>query len=254
MRVPFPVPMRGLGNQAQQVVGTNQTIAKAASIASAGAATTSGILAALTASAEGASLAGPIGIAVAGAISLGIALYNTFKGCGQPCIEASDYANQVEQILQQNVQNYIAAPVHYASLQAAALNNFSTAWSALEAACGQPALAQAGINCISQRQAGSCAYKTSPGGWQQVNGSWQYQYPGGNGSGDSCWNWFIGYHDPIANDPTVVPDPVPGAGPLSSLLSTVGISPAQTLFGLPIADVLMAGLGLLGLVWLSGEV
>ena len=32
-------------------------------------------------------------------------------------------------------------------------------------------------------------------------------YTGASGSGTACWDWFIGYHDPIANDPTVVPDP-----------------------------------------------
>lgn len=83
---------------------------------------------------------------------------------------------------------------------------------------------------------------------------WQYQFATGPNSGTNCWNWFIGYYDPIANDPTVVPDPVPGAAALSdvlgstgvsSLLSDVGLSPSATIFGLPIADVIMIGAALL---------
>ena len=41
-----------------------------------------------------------------------------------------------------------------------------------------------GANCVADRQAGACHY--------QANGA--------------CWNWFIGFRDPIANDPDVQPD------------------------------------------------
>lgn len=243
MTAPFPVPLRnprrcGLGVELYSP--TIQTVQGAA---------------VQTAGAIGQAAGGPLGGAIASAIAeIGVAISDIWSGCGQTCTQATAYANQTEPLLLQNLQQYLSAPIHYQSLQAAALQNFYTAWNALNQACGNPALGAAGQRCVSDRAQGSCVYKTSPGGWQQVNGTWQYQYPGGNGSGDSCWNWFIGYHDPIANDPTVVPDPVPGAGALSSLLSTVGISPAQTLFGLPIADVLMGAAGILGLIWLSGEV
>lgn len=191
---------------------------------------------------------GPLGGAIAAAVSqIGILLANVFSGCGNTCTQASDLANQAEPLLAQNLETYMNAPVHYASLQAAALNNFALTWNALVSACGNPALQSAGQSCISDRQAGACHYKTSPGGWQQQNGQWVYVNPGAQGSGSTCWNWFIGYHDPIANDPTVVPDPA-GALP-SNLLSSVGISPSATLFGLPVVDVAL-GAGLLLVLWM----
>jgi hypothetical protein len=204
--------------------GLGQTVAGDASkIAAAGASVTVGILGSLSAIAAGTSIAGPIGLAITGAIALGAALYQVFSGCGQTCTEATSYVNQAEPILQQNLDNYLAAPVHYYSLQQAALNNFNTAWQAVLAACGQSALGQAGVNCIADRQAGACHYKTSPGGWQQnLGGNWSYVYPGTNGSGPACWNWFIGYHDPIANDPTVVPDPVAGAADTTNSATGTG--------------------------------
>jgi len=186
-----------------------------------------------------------VGAAVSALSSIGLVLANVFAGCGQTCVEATSLANQAEPNLQQNLEAYLAAPIHYASLQAAALNNFDLTWQALESACSNPSLGSAGQACISDRQAGSCAYKTSAGGWQQVNGVWQYQNPGANGSGPACWNWFVGYRDPIANDPIVVPDPVPGAASLNSLVSTLGLNPSSTLFGLPLPDLLAIGAALL---------
>ena len=113
-----------------------------------------------------------------------------------------------------------------ASLQAAALNNFDTVWNALKTACSDPSLGAAGQRCISDRQQGSCAYKVSPGGWQ--NGV--YVYNGPNGSGSSCWNWFVGYRDPIANDPTVVPDPTPTSPSASSNVAAGG-NPISAVLG-----------------------
>jgi hypothetical protein len=188
----IPMGLSGLGQSTQQI----------SAIAATGASTTVGILVALG------TIAGPIGAVAAGLIAVGQVLVGVFKGCGQTCIDASNIANQVAQALEQNLSEYMSAPVHTESMQAAALNNFQTAWNALTQACGNPALLSAGKNCISDRQQGSCAYKTSPGGWQQTNGTWKYVSPGPNNSGSACWNWWIGYHDPIANDPTVVPDAV----------------------------------------------
>lgn len=190
-------------------------------------------------------IAGPIAAAVAG---VGLLLANVFSGCGQTCVEASNLANQAEPLLLQNLQTYLSAPVHYASLQAATLNNFALTWQALVSACSNPQLGSAGQSCIADRQQGGCHYQTSPGGWSQdASGVWRYTYPGAQGSGSACWNWFVGYHDPIANDPTVVPDPVPGAGALTSTLESAGL-PASV-FGLPTGD-LAIGAGLLLLAWL----
>jgi hypothetical protein len=227
-RYPYPIVRRGFSGLSPQ----NQSIANAA----ASAAVLTGTL-----------VGGPLGGAIAGAIAqVGMLLANVFAGCGQTCVEASNLANQAEPLLLQNLQTYMSAPVHYASLQAGALNNFALTWQALGQACSNPQLGAAGQRCISDRQQGACHYKTSPGGWNQVNGVWQYTYPGASGSGDACWNWFVGYHDPISSDPTVVPDPTPAAAAGSSILSTVGISPNAEVFGIPVSDLLLPALLLFG--------
>lgn len=171
-------------------------------IVTTGASTTVGILAALSV------IPGPgwVAGAIAGLIEVSSLVVNMFQGCGQTCVVATGDANQVGAAMAQNLNAYMSAPVHTQSLQKAALNNFDTMWAALVAACSNPTLGAAGQRCITDRQQGSCAYKTTPGGWQQSGGTWKYVYPGANNSGDACWNWFVGNRDPIANDPTVVPD------------------------------------------------
>lgn len=172
---------RGMGNldpQQQQYAG----------IAATAATTTGGILAAL--GVFGAA-GGPIGAAIAGIAAIGVAIANVFSGCGQACIAATQIDNQLEPVLLQNLQHYMGSPVHYASLQRAALNNFDIAWAAyVKAEQGVP---QQGAISIAERQAGGCH-----SAWNSPDGS--------------CWNWFIGYRDPIANDPNVVPDPAPTGG------------------------------------------
>jgi hypothetical protein len=181
-------------------------------------------------------LATGIGAAVAGAVLLATAIYKEFEGCGQTCVITSDIANRIEPLLLQNLNNYLSSPVHYASLQAAALNNFLTAWNSLYTACNNPSYQQAGVNCIGDRDQGSCKWRTAtPGGWS--NGVWT---PPGSQvqSGGSCWNWWIGYHDPIANDPTVVPDPPPGTAS-GAITQSLGI-PA-TIAGVPSTPLLIGG-------------
>lgn len=213
--------------------------ATAAQIASTGAVLTGTLVAAFAAI----PIAGPI---AAGIAALGMAIANAFSGCGQTCVAATSIANQVEPILDQNLQQYLSAPVHYASLQAAALNNFTTAWNALQQACSNPSLAAAGQRCITDRQAGACTWKASPGGWQQVSTgnaasggvpTWQYQPWGAAGSGSACWNWFVGYHDPIAQDPTVVPDP----SPISSAASSVSSAFSNLESSLPVVNGIPLG-------------
>lgn len=189
------------------------------SIATTGASTTVSMLTALG------TVGGPIGAAAGALIAVGSLIAGLFKGCGSSCVLASNDANKIEPLLQQNLQAYLSSPTRTTSLQAAALNNFNTVWQALEQACSDPSLGAAGQRCISDRQQGSCAYKTSPGGWQQQNGVWTYVYPGANGSGSTCWNWFVGYHDPIANDPAVVPDPTTSA---AATTTSITAAPAST--------------------------
>lgn len=189
-------------------------------IVTTGASTTVGILAALSV------VTGPIGAAIAGLVAVGSLIANVFQGCGQTCTVASNDANQIEAALKQNLQVYLSSPVRTQSMQAAALNNFNTVWQALVSACSNPALGKAGQNCVSERQSGACAYKTSPGGWTQSGGAWTYAYPGTNGSGSACWNWFVGYHDPIANDPGVVSDSAVTAATASAASTTTATSSA----------------------------
>lgn len=186
-------------------------------------------------------LGGPAGAAVGALIAVGSLIASMIgHGCGQSCIIASADANKLEPLLGQNRDAYLASPVHYASMQAAALNNFDTIWNALKTACSDPSLGSAGQRCISDRQQGSCKYKTSPGGWQ--NG--KYVYNGPNGSGDTCWNWFVGYRDVIANDPTVVADPAP----VSTTSSTIGGNAPSSGGGSTISSILPAGFNLQSLI------
>ncbi len=238
------------------------TVATAATIAGTLVATTGTILASLATSATvaaggvaadamvlglSASVVPVIGTAIAALIGIGIAVANAFKGCGQTCIAATQIANQVGTILQQNVDAYTGSPIRYASMQTAALNTFDTAWAALMQACGNPALQAAGQRCISDRQRGSCKWKASPGGW---NADGTFTKWGTAGSGTACWDWFTGMRDPIANDPFVRPDPVAGSGSssstssggftLSSIPATVGGISTPLLIGGALALYLIA--------------
>jgi hypothetical protein len=227
---PILIP-RGMG----ALTGQTASIAQAAQ---AGADTTAAALVTLGVVVPG------VGTIIAGLAAVGIALANIFSGCGQTCVEASDLANQAEPLLLQNLETYLSAPVHYQSLRAAALNNFQLTWNALVSACSNPALGSAGQSCISNRQQGACQWQASPGGWQQQNGVWTYVPWGPAGSGSSCWNWFIGYHDPIANDPTVVPNPLGVSSTSGNCLSIL------TPFGLPDPCIspIPVGLGTIALI------
>lgn len=127
------------------------------------------------------------------------------EGCGSTCTQATSVVNQAAALMQQNLNAYLAIPApRTAAEQSQAQANFNTLWQALVNACSSPSLKSAGQNCISQREEGACAYQASPGGWSQsANGAWTYTGYGPNGSGTSCWNFFVGYLDPITTDPTV---------------------------------------------------
>lgn len=215
--------------------GTRQIAATAAQ----GAATTGAILTGLAnmgiiSAAFGP--AAPIAAAIAGLTMVGIAIANLFSGCGQTCIRATQIVEQAGPIFQDNFNHYMNSPVHFRSMQLAALNNFDILWTALTQSCSDPSLGDAGRRCISDRQEGACKWRSSPGGWQRdTSGKWTYVAPGPAGSGDTCWNVFVGLRDPIADDPTVVPDPVSqmvtGSG-LSSQVNVAGMSfPLPLLLG-----------------------
>ena len=238
----YTVAQRRLGMGA-----LNQTDQTIAGIAATTATTTTGILAALG---TFGALGGPVTAAVAGIVAIGVALANLFSGCGQTCVEATSLANQAGALIDQAFYAYMGSPVHYASMQAAYLNLFDGTWNALVKACSNPQLGAAGQRCISDRQQGSCAYKTSPGGWQQTGSGWAYVDYGANGSGTTCWNSFVGRRDPVANDPTVVPDPV-GAITDPTTGAVTGISAATTSASL--TPLLLIGGGILAAALLLGD-
>jgi hypothetical protein len=162
-------------------------------------------------------------LAVAGAAAELLGAIGIGKGCGNTCIEATAFANQAEPLLQQNLATYMAIPApRTQSEQQAALNIFDQIWAGLTSvqACGNPALGSAGKACISDRQSGSCAYKDANG---------------------QCWNWFVGYRDPIANDPNVVPDTAAStvAGAVSSVIPGLNIDPTLLMVGLGLVVVFM---------------
>lgn len=109
------------------------------------------------------------------------------EGCGQSCVLTSDAANQIEEQLQKNLAAYLNSP-RTRSVQSAALAVFDGYWNALAQYCSQPEFqtTAAGRNCINDRKEGACKWRDD---------------------GGQCWNWFIGYRDPIANDSQVTADP-----------------------------------------------
>ncbi len=104
---------------------------------------------------------------------------NGGKGCGESCVLTADAANQIEEQLKLNLAAYMKSGRTNAE-QAAALQVFDAYWQSLEQYCGQPEFqsTKAGRNCINDRKRGACVWKES----------------------GQCWNWFIGYRDPIAQD------------------------------------------------------
>jgi hypothetical protein len=210
------------------------TSVTAATIAASGLTTTTSLLVALG------TITGPIGAAIAAVIAVGVLLVKVFQGCGATCVQATQYANQVEAALQQNLQAYISSPTRTVAMQSAAVNNYNTAIAALEQACGQAALGSAGVNCIDERvNASSCQWKASPGGWSgDCPGT--YQGYGASGSGNTCVNWVVLYLDPIQNDPCVQADSVLlGTGGTSSTI--FGFSAPVAIGGLLLAALLLGG-------------
>jgi hypothetical protein len=153
------------------------------------------------------------------------------SGCGQTCIETSSWANQAAAALQKVLDGYFANPApRTATQKALAIAAFNDIWNQLQAACGQPGTGNAGVRCISDRQAGACT-------WHQ---KYAPTYPGQPNIGE-CWNWFNGYLAPIQQD-QVVPDSAAVAG--GTLASGGGLSLSSPNSLLPL--LLIGGLVALG--------
>lgn len=172
-------------------------------------------------------IAGPVGAIIGAGIGLVTTLINVLvadSGCGVTCVETSSWANQAEPLLRQNIQAYFAQPAPRSqSSQAAAIQNFMSIWNTLVAQCSQPGTGTAGQRCISDRQAGSTAYT-------QTTTSPLLSIPGEPQPGEP-WNWWSGYHDPIANDPDVVEDSVSALAQGAADTSTSAISGAVSSLG-----------------------
>ena len=137
-----------------------------------------------------------------------------FSGCGATCVEATKFADTAEQAASSIKEQYFAQPIRTKSLQAAALQAMDQVLNYLYQGCSNPALGDAGKRCISERLTrgcGGCAPGSNVPQW-----SW---CPDG-----MCDMWTT-FRDPIANDPSVVPDPSP--------VSAVTGSIQQAFAGLP---------------------
>ncbi len=142
-----------------------------------------------------------IGAVVAG-VTLALMAWFNRKGPHQK-VATTQIANDLEPMLQKNVAGYLSGP-RTRSSQAQALANFDAVWNTLVENCRTEEMGDPGVRCVEDRQAGSCK-------WQEAG---------------ACWNWFIGYRDPIANDPNVNPDPTIGQEVGSTLSQlTAGLIP-----------------------------
>lgn len=181
------------------------------------------------------------------ALAIGAALTGIvtkmLQGCGQTCVDASNYVNEAEPYMVQNLQNYFSGP-RTRSLQAQALANFDNAFNAIVQKCQQIG-GLGGTNCIKDRQAGACKWKATP--WV-INSDGTFTPAGAAGSGSTCWNWVYGYRDPIASDPYVQADPATDSitDTLSGLFGSGGGAVSSS-------PLLLIGGGLLALYLIAGD-
>src|SRR5208337_1743914 len=94
-----------------KVRGMGDSTAQIQDIATTGASTTVSLLTSFSV------IGGPWGAAAGAVIAVGSLIAGLFKGCGSSCVLASNDANKIWPVLQQNLQAYLSAPVHYKSLQ-----------------------------------------------------------------------------------------------------------------------------------------
>lgn len=217
------------------VPGTSSTLGDlktAAGITAGAASAAAGIMGALSATATATAIATGIGAAVVALVGIGYAIAGIFSGCGQTCVLSTEAANAAGDRLNAILSAYKSAPVHYVSLQRGALTLVVGTMQALCNACSNPALGDAGKRCISERL---------------VRGGTAPWCP--NAGHVGC-DYLATFYDPIANDKTVVPDPVSagaaGPQPTSSVPSApipvaTAPAPAGTVAPAPTAAVTPMG-------------
>jgi hypothetical protein len=174
-------------------------------------------------------------VQIAGLITEFLGQMGVGSGCGQSCVLATQYANQMESLLMQNITAYfsIAAP-RPLSAQRAALANFDTLWADFSQQASNPALGDAGKRAISERQAGSCA-------WKQTGTP-----PWGTPANGECLNAFSQFRDPIANDLNVYDDSV--AAVASSAIQSGSSTVDAVASSLGVSTTVLIGLGVVAAI------
>ncbi len=134
-------------------MGTSNGISDSGLIVGAAGTAVATTFAAWAAIAAGANVVPVLGQAAAGIIAVGIAMAKLAQGCGPTCTQASEFANQAEQLGARNHREYFAIPEHLRTLdiQKQAMYNFERIAQALSQACGQASLGAAGQRCIQER-------------------------------------------------------------------------------------------------------
>lgn len=150
-----------------------------------------------------ATAAGPIGAVIGGLVALGFGLANVFSGCGQTCVQASNYANAAEEKLNALLNQWNSAPIHTPAMQAIYLTIVVGVFNALCQACGDGS--SAGQRCINER-----LIQGAPAPWcPTVTG---------------C-DWVTTYYLPVANATDIVA-PVQSSLPPATINPNPNPSPA----------------------------
>lgn len=166
--------------------------------------------------------AAPFVAAAAGIAQLVSAAFTLFQGCGQSCVQTSNYANQAEGYLNQIKTAYFATPTpRPQSFQQQTLAQIQQIFTWLQQMCSQPNTGTAGQHCISERlvQGGTAPWCPNPG--------------------NTGCDWITTYYLPIENDPNVQ------ASTASSILNS--LTGSSTVAGsnsiLPVFLILAAAVG-----------
>ncbi len=154
-------------------------------------------------------------------------------------IEATAIVNGIQaQYLQPNLDGWhrLTPDQKTVSVQAASLAIVDYAFSKVQQGCSNPALGSSGLRCISERlvRGGTAPWCPTP-------------------DHTGC-DWYILFRDPIANDPNVIPDPVPAstsaAGSVSGAVDSIGSSVSTALGGI---SPVWIGVGLIAAALMLGS-
>ncbi len=162
---------------------------------------------------------GPAAPFLLAAAALVTPLSTLFKGCGNTCTQATEYANQFGAQMEKLKALYWNQPVRYRVSQQQTLAYMDQAAGWLAEMCGNPALGAAGQRCISERliEGGTAPWCPTP-------------------DHRGC-DWITVLRNPIANDAGVVPDPPTSTA--ADALSNLGIDPNTKIGSASLSDLLL---------------